>query len=113
MTQFRVGHSHWKVDQRFAEVRTVLSDSKELQNLERVCAGSQISAEAQTGQISACGSAPSSVGFQDHGELPPDCSSWHLNGNNTSWPVSINVWKDFLLSFLLQGFWPCSNKEDE
>ena len=34
MTQFRVGHSHWKVDQRFAEVRTVLSNSKELQNPE-------------------------------------------------------------------------------
>lgn len=34
MTQFRVGHSHWKVDQRFSEVRSLLSSCKELQTPE-------------------------------------------------------------------------------
>lgn len=31
LTQFRVGHSHWKVDQRFSEARTILAHAKELQ----------------------------------------------------------------------------------
>ena len=31
MSQFRVGHTHWKVDQRFSEVRKLLSGIQELQ----------------------------------------------------------------------------------
>lgn len=31
MTMFRVGHTHFKVDQRFSEIRTLLASADELQ----------------------------------------------------------------------------------